>query len=422
MTGGEGKGGGERPLVFVVVGTRPEAIKMAPVLEALRARDDEVEARLVLTGQHDELVKQVLDVFGLDADHDLAIMKPGQSLYDVATRCLEEMGGLLRRESPSEVLVQGDTATVFFASLAAFFEEVRVGHVEAGLRSGDKWSPFPEEIFRRLSDVLADHYFAPTPVAAEHLRNEGVPVERIFLTGNPVVDALEEIRRRVGSEDGSASAGDDGDPRRGPEDSAGGRPLILLTAHRRESFGKPLEDVFRAVLALLDRFPDHRVVFPVHPNPNVRGPALDILGGHPRITLLDPVPYLDLVRYMARAELILTDSGGIQEEAPAFGVPVLVLRDVTERPEGVEAGAAVVVGTDPVVIVAEAEKVLDARRGRGMGSSPQGADAIPNPYGDGHAGERIADIVISDLTGAPRRTSDWRPGGAGGRGSTGAGA
>ncbi len=388
---------GERPLVFVVVGTRPEAIKMAPVFQAFRARESEVEARLVLTGQHDTLVDQVLELLGLTADHDLAIMKPGQTLYDVAEACLGAMGELLRRERPAEILVQGDTATVFFASLAAFFEKIRVGHVEAGLRSKRKWSPFPEEMFRRLTDVLADHYFAPTSGAAEHLRTEGVPASRIHLTGNPVVDALH----------GLDLAGHHPADQRIREALDSGDPVVLLTAHRRESFGAGLERIFDAVAEITRRFPRVRVVYPVHPNPNVLEPARRILGGLDGVILTEPLDYLDLVRVMRASSLVLTDSGGIQEEAPSFGVPVLVLREVTERPEGVALGAAKLVGTDGDRIVAEATRILDTDQS-GTGAAGSGGSGLgANPYGDGRAGDRIADIVISELTGEPRRTADW---------------
>ncbi len=377
--------------ILVVAGTRPEAIKMAPVLAGLRALDPAADVRLALTGQHSDLVDSVLDVFDLTPDFDLAIMKPGQSLYDVAARCLEGMGPLLREFRPHEVLVQGDTATVFFASLAAFFEGCRVGHVEAGLRSGQKWSPFPEEIFRRLTDVVADHYFAPTPDAASRLLAEGVPGERVFVTGNTVVDALEEIRARGGGVQ---------DPRLASILAESGQ-LALMTAHRRESFGGPLRDVFGAVRELVERESELTVVYPVHPNPNVIGSARELLSDHPRIHLLEPLDYLDLVRVMAAADLILTDSGGIQEEAPTFGVPTLVLREVTERPEGVAAGAAVLVGTDPERILTEAQAVLQGEKGIRIAA---------NPYGDGRAGRRIADIVLSDLAGRARTLTDWSPG------------
>ncbi len=383
--------GPSRPRVLVVVGTRPEAIKMAPVLEALRRREATLETRLALTGQHTHMVDQVLEAFALVPDHDLGIMREGQSLYDVAHACLDGLREVVRGFRPAMVLAQGDTATVFFAALTAFFEGSLVGHVEAGLRSGNKWAPYPEEMFRRLSDVLADLYFAPTPRARENLLREGVPREQVFLTGNTVVDALITTAHLNRSP-------------RNPILKAvveRGRPLVLLTAHRRESFGEPLREVFAAVRELADLHPEVEFVYPVHPNPQVEGPAREAFTGHPRVHLTEPLDYLDLVSALERATLVLTDSGGIQEEAPTFGAPVLVLRDVTERPEGVEAGVARLVGTRRDQIVREARMFLEAVSLEGVTTPPR------NPYGDGKAGERIADIVQSTLLGSPRETQDW---------------
>ncbi|HSG09530.1 MAG TPA: UDP-N-acetylglucosamine 2-epimerase (non-hydrolyzing) [Longimicrobiales bacterium] len=374
--------------VLVVIGTRPEAIKMAPVVAALRARAPEVETRVCLTGQHTTLVDQVLEAFDLTPDDDLEIMREGQTLYDVVHGALDGLRDVVRSFRPDVLLVQGDTATVFVGSLVAFFEKVKVGHVEAGLRSHDKWSPFPEEIFRRLSDVLSDYYFAPTGLARDALLAEGVPRAHVHVTGNTVVDALLSVTDRERPVRDAALASTLG----------GSERLVLLTAHRRESFGAPLREVFGAVRALVEAVPDVRVVYPVHPNPNVRGPAQELLSGHPRIHLTAPLDYLDLVAALKGASLVLTDSGGIQEEAPTFGVPVLVLRDVTERPEGVEAGVAELVGTDAALILARSRAALE----RLASSTPP-----PNPYGDGRAGERIADILVADLTGQPRRTEDW---------------
>jgi len=333
-----------------------------------------------------------MKTFALTPDWDLGIMRPGQDLYDVAHGCLDGLRAVVAEFEPDVVLVQGDTATVFFASLVAFFERTRVGHVEAGLRSGDKWAPYPEEIFRRLTDQLTDFYFAPTNGARDHLLSEGVAASQVFVTGNTVVDALHAV---------GASEQPVGDERTRQVLQSAER-IALLTAHRRESFGEPLRHVFRAVRTLIARHPGLEVVYPVHPNPNVRAAAAEVLGDEPRVHLVEPLDYLDLVQVMRRAELVLTDSGGIQEEAPAFGVPVLVLRDVTERPEGVEAGVAWLVGTDPDRIVAEGSRCLDARR--------QALAARANPYGDGRAGERIADIIHHALTGAARVTDDWDSG------------
>lgn len=378
----------ERPRVLVVVGTRPEAIKMAPVVAALEERSDEVETLLALTGQHTDLVDQVLDAFSLTPDYDLGIMREGQTLYDVAHGCLDGLREVVEEARPSFLLVQGDTATVCFGALVAFFERVRVGHVEAGLRSGDKWAPFPEEVFRRLTDVLSDHYFAPTTVARDNLLGEGVPAERIHVTGNTVVDALHTVARSErGYRDGALARVAEG----------GGR-LVLLTAHRRESFGGPIQEVFRAVREIVDRHDDVEVVYPVHPNPNVVRPANEILADHPRIHLTEPVDYLDLARALRDASLVLTDSGGIQEEAPTFGTPLLVLREVTERPEGVEAGVAELVGTD-------ADRIVERAGAHLRGEAPAGSGS--NPYGDGRAGVRIADVVVSALTGRPRMVEDW---------------
>ncbi len=373
--------------VLCIIGTRPEGIKLAPVVDALRARP-EVETRVALTGQHTDLLDQVLRTFDLPVDWDLGIMREGQDLYDLAHGCLRELRGVFDEYRPDMVLVQGDTATVFFGALVAYFQRTRVGHVEAGLRSGDKWRPYPEEIFRRLVGVAADLHFAPTPRARANLLAENVDPATIFLTGNTVVDALQRIaasERPVSNPELRTAL-------------ATGRPLVLVTAHRRESFGEPLRRAFRAIRAAADRHPEAVFVYPVHPNPEVRAAADEVLRGHAGILLTEPLDYLDLVAGLREARLVLTDSGGIQEEAPSFGVPALVLREVTERPEGVEVGATRLVGTDPEAIAGGVEDVL----GRTGPAVP-----IPNPYGDGHAGERIADIVVHDLTGTPRRTTDW---------------
>mgnify|MGYP001818188853 CR=1 FL=1 len=385
--------------VLVVVGTRPEAIKMAPVLDGLRAHAPDIRPRVAFTGQHTTLVDQVLTAFDMTPDDDLAIMKPGQSLYDVVHGVLDGLKDVVASFRPHMVLVQGDTATVFVGALVAFFEGVMVGHVEAGLRSGDKKAPFPEEVLRRLTDVIADVHFAPTRQAGDLLARELSPADelqgggrggpaRVHVTGTTVVDALQRVAaldRPIGNEV----------LRRLTDDPA--RRLVLLTAHRRESFGAPIREVFGAVRALADRVPDIHILYPVHPNPNVREPAEAVLADHPRVHLTEPLDYFDLVAALRRASLVLTDSGGIQEEAPTFGAHVLVLREVTERPEGVEAGVAELVGTDAALIVARGVAALEG------GSPPKRA----NPYGDGQAGVRIADIVMATLTGRPRATRDW---------------
>ena len=362
---------------------------MAPVVAALKHAPG-LDSRLLLTGQHGDLVDQILGALDLHPDFDLGIMQEGQSLYDVAQGCLQGLREVVRDYQPHLLLAQGDTATVFFSSLVAFFEKVQVGHVEAGLRSGDKWAPFPEEMFRRLTDVLTDLHFAPTRAAADRLLAEGVEASLVHVTGNTVVDSLTRIARLAETVKSPVL--------RSILEDEGSR-LVLLTAHRRESFGQPLRDIFGAVRALADAHEDVRVLYPVHPNPNVVQPARELLSDHPRIDLVEPLDYPDLIRAVQGAHLILTDSGGIQEEAPTFGTPVLVLRDVTERPEGVAAGVAILVGTDPKKILEEGSRILERDQVWSTSSV--------NPYGDGRAGERIADIVSSVLTGRPRTTSDW---------------
>ena len=380
------------PRILSVVGTRPEAIKMAPVVRAL-GRKGGCTHRLALTGQHTDMVGQVLAVFGLEADYDLELMKPGQSLYDIGHACMDGLRGVAADFRPDVTIVQGDTATVFFAGLVTFFQQGRLAHVEAGLRSRRKWSPFPEEMLRRMTDTISDFCFAPTPAAAANLAAEGVEPERIFVTGNTVVDALLEVRERPPAvEDARVARLLDALAPTSP------RRLVLLTAHRRESFGTPLEGVFRAVAEIAERFPDVEIVYPVHPNPRVLGPARRILGARPRIHLVDPLSYGDLLAVLRRASLVLTDSGGIQEEAPTFEVHTLVLREVTERPEAVEARAATLVGTDPGRIVAEAARRL---------AGGDGGPPVRNPYGDGRAGERIADVLMAALTGSQREMPDW---------------
>ena len=405
-----------RPRVLVVIGTRPEGIKLAPVVTALESRREEVRVEVALTGQHTALMDQVLEVFRLRVDptRDLGIMREGQDLYDVAHGCLDGLRDVVREYRPDLVLVQGDTATVFLGALVAYFERTRVGHVEAGLRSRDKWHPYPEEIFRRLTGVLADVHFAPTAGARENLLSDGVPAQSIHVTGNTVVDALLQIAA-VPHEPADAVL---------RKALAEDRRLVLLTAHRRESFGAPLREAFRGVRALVDRFDDVVVVYPVHPNPNVRSAAEEVLAGHDRIRLTQPFDYLDLVHALRTAVLVVTDSGGIQEEAPTFHTPVLVLRDVTERPEGIDAGVAVLVGTDARRILEQGSAVLgdgdllsspsSARRGASPGAAAGqlaagGGDGTgyPNPYGDSRAAERIAGIVSDLVHGRVPTTPDW---------------
>ena len=375
--------------ILVVVGTRPEAIKLAPVVSALRAHEPAVSVHVAFTGQHTTLVDRVLGAFDLRPDYELGIMKEGQTPYDVVHGGLDGLRDVVGSLRPDVIVVQGDTSTVFVAALVGYFENVCVAHVEAGLRSGNKRAPFPEEVLRRMTSVAADLHFAPTPLARDLLLAENIPADSIHVTGNTVVDALLDVAER-----GSAPS----DPALRALCSDPSRRLVLVTAHRRESFGEPLNGVFEAVRMLADEHPDVDVLYPVHPNPHVLEPAQRILGGHPRIHLVEPLDYFDLVSALKAAALVLTDSGGIQEEAPTFGTPLLVLRNVTERPEGLDAGVAELVGTDPDAILAAARVALRPRERR---APPR------NPYGDGQAATRIADILVSSLTGRPRTTTDW---------------
>lgn len=381
----------DAPRVLILLGTRPEAIKLAPVVRALQARAERVEVRVVSTGQHDDLLDGALASLELAVDEDLEIMRPDQDLYDIGIECLSRLRPLLQLMKPDVVVVEGDTASVFFGALAGFFERTQVAHVEAGLRSRNKWAPFPEEIFRRLTDVTTDHFFAPTARARANLVAEGIPEEQINVTGNTVVDAVKAL---------ATSGGPLSDPElEGILDS--GRRIVLVTVHRREAFGAPLREVFAALRTLAESHPDDTFVYPVHPNPNVQGPANELLTGAPNFRLLKPFTYSDLVHALARSWLVLTDSGGIQEEAPSFGVPVLVLRSVTERPEGVEAGVARLVGTSRDLILEQGRELLDNREAHSRMAQAK------NPYGDGRAGERIADLLLHRLLGVPRQTEDW---------------
>ncbi|NLY51844.1 MAG: UDP-N-acetylglucosamine 2-epimerase (non-hydrolyzing) [Firmicutes bacterium] len=362
---------------MVVFGTRPEAIKMAPVVKALQARPDRFAVQVVVTGQHREMLDQVLDFFHLTPDYDLGIMRHGQTLTDITCRVLQGLEGIITEEKPEVVLVHGDTTTTFAASLAAFYQRVPVGHVEAGLRSHDLYNPFPEEMNRKLTGALAALHFAPTQGAAENLQREGVPDSRIFLTGNTVIDALlGTVREDYVFQDPVLKDLNFSEER-----------VILLTTHRRENWGKPMEQIFSGVRELVASFPDVRVVFPVHKNPRIREAAGRAFEDLSRVDLIEPPGYEEFANLMARAFLLLTDSGGLQEEAPSLGKPVLVLRETTERPEGIEAGTALLVGTDTRRIVEETARLLtDPEAYRNMAE-------VPNPYGDGRAAQRIADIL-----------------------------
>ena len=363
--------------ILTVVGTRPEAIKMAPVVKELGKYPDELQSVVCATAQHREMLDQVLGVFDIRPDYDLNVMLPGQTLSQVTANILTRLDQVVAQERPDWVLVQGDTTTVMVASLVAYYHHVRVGHVEAGLRTNDKWQPYPEEINRRLTDVLADLYFAPTERNRQNLLREGVPPEAIVVTGNTVIDALLMTVRRLKQEKD-----------RSPKWVRNDQRLILVTAHRRENFGQPLIRICRALAEIAALYPsDVQLVYPVHPNPNVLGPVHEKLGNIPNITLTEPLDYYDFVRLMSEAYLILTDSGGLQEEAPSLSVPVLVLREVTERPEGVAAGVVKLVGTDDRAIVTQVTTLLE--QDQVYRQMARGA----NPYGDGRASQRIVDAL-----------------------------
>ena len=358
--------------VLSVFGTRPEAIKMAPVVQALQSAPTRFESVVCVSAQHRAMLDQVLDVFGLEADHDLDLMVAGQSPAGITARVLERLPPLLQQIRPDVLLVQGDTMTSFAAAFAAYLERIPSGHVEAGLRTGDRYQPFPEEMNRVLTTRLASIHFAPTAQARTALLKEGVPAADVHLTGNTVIDALlQTVRPNYSFRS----------PQLASLDPA--RRLVLITTHRRESFGAPLESTCAAIRELARRHPDLQFVLPVHPNPEVKATVERLLCDLPGMYLIEPVDYVEFVQLMNRAYLVLTDSGGVQEEAPSLGKPVLVLREVTERPEGVEAGTAVVVGTDRDRIVSVASELLTSRA-----AYERMANAV-NPYGDGQASGRI---------------------------------
>ncbi len=361
--------------VLAICGTRPDSIKMAPVIKEIRRHLDDFEIVLAVTGQHREMLQQVLDAFELTADFDLNIMIQRQTLAQITTRALIGLEKIIAETQPNIILAQGDTTTTFVASLAAFYAKIPFGHVEAGLRTDNKYDPFPEEMNRRLTGILTDLHFAPTYRAKENLLNEGVDENSIYITGNTGIDALLSIaqKQHVFSDQKIAEA-------------ANGK-MILMTAHRRENWGEKMRRICVAVKSLLQKYPDYNVIFPVHKNPIVREVVYPELGGEKRVLLIEPPDYVEFVHLMKSSQLILTDSGGVQEEAPSLGKPVLVLRETTERPEGVDAGNAKLVGTDPETIISEASKLLDDTR------EYMKMAQVANPYGDGHAAERIAGII-----------------------------
>jgi UDP-N-acetylglucosamine 2-epimerase (non-hydrolysing) len=367
--------------VLSIFGTRPEAVKMAPVVRQLAATPG-IESLVCVTAQHRQMLDQVLSLFKITPEYDLNLMKPDQSLAQLTASIIPVLDNI----HPDWVLIQGDTTTVMASALLAYYHRIKIGHVEAGLRTHNKWHPFPEEINRRVAGVAADLHFAPTDWARQNLLNEGIPPEQIILTGNPVIDALHTVAGLPPSAELMMLLQQlhlpDEIPLRSPR-------LVLVTAHRRENFGQPLENICSALLSLAEHYGDTiRILYPVHLNPNVQEVVNRRLGNVPHITLLAPLDYLPLVQLIQRATLVLTDSGGIQEEAPGLGVPVLVLRQVTERPEGVHAGTVRLVGVDTGTIVGEARRLLDD-----PDAYQQMAKAV-NPYGDGHAARRIVQALL----------------------------
>lgn len=359
--------------VMTIFGTRPEAIKMAPLVLELEKHTDDIESIVTVTAQHRQMLDQVLDTFGIKPDFDLNIMKDRQTLIDVTTRGLEGLDAVMKEAKPDIVLVHGDTTTTFIASLAAFYNQIAVGHVEAGLRTFNKYSPYPEEMNRQLTGVMADLHFSPTEVSAENLRRENKPEDRIIVTGNTAIDALKTTVREEYTHPVLEKIGTD--------------RMILLTAHRRENLGQPMRNMFRAIKRLIEEHDDVQVVYPVHMNPAVREVANEVLGNDPRIHLIEPLEVLDFHNFAARSFIILTDSGGVQEEAPSLGKPVLVLRDTTERPEGIAAGTLKLAGTDEETIYGLAKELLTNEEKYASMSQAS------NPYGDGHASRRIVEAL-----------------------------
>lgn len=361
--------------VMLVFGTRPEAIKMCPLVRELKTRKD-LHTLVCVTGQHRQMLDMVLEAFGVVPDFDLSIMKAQQTLFDVTTNILERIKPVLESEKPDVVLVHGDTSTTFATALACFYLQIPVGHVEAGLRTYNIHSPYPEEFNRQAVGILAKYHFAPTQLSKENLLREGKDPQSIYVTGNTAIDALQTTVRENYTH---------------PElEWAKGSRLIMLTAHRRENLGQPMHNMFRAIRRVLDEYPDVKAIYPIHMNPVVRQAAAEELGGCDRVHIIEPLDVLDFHNFLARSYLILTDSGGIQEEAPSLGKPVLVMRDTTERPEGIAAGTLKLVGTDEAVIYAHFKQLLD---------DPAAYEAMAqasNPYGDGLACRRIADILTEN--------------------------
>lgn len=363
--------------IVVVFGTRPEAIKMCPLVNELKAHPKDFKTIVCVTGQHREMLDQVLEVFDVVPEYDLSIMKPGQTLFDVTSEVLLNIKAVLEKEEPDVVLVHGDTTTSFAAALASFYLQIPLGHVEAGLRTYNMYSPWPEEFNRQAVDLICEYYFAPTEKSKQNLLAEGKPEEKIYVTGNTGIDALKTTVKSNYTH---------------PElEWARDSRLILITAHRRENLGKPMHNMFRAIRRVMGEHPDTKAIYPIHMNPKVREAAHAELDGFERLHIIDPLEVIDFHNFMARSYLILTDSGGIQEEAPSLGKPVLVMRDTTERPEGVEAGTLKLVGTDEETIYQEFSRLLaDTQEYKSMSQAS-------NPYGDGRASTRIAAVLSLDL-------------------------
>lgn len=368
--------------VLTVFGTRPEAIKMAPLVHAL-SKDDRFEARCCVTAQHREMLDQVIELFGINPDYDLNLMRTGQSLNDVTARILIELKSVLQDFQPDIVLVHGDTATTFAASLAAYYEQISVGHVEAGLRTGNIYSPWPEEANRKLTGVLANYHFAPTFNSRQNILSEGYSDERVFVTGNTVIDALLHVKTKIDTDNFLRASLETNFPFLDPQ-----KKIILVTGHRRESFGEGFERICTALADIASTYTDTQIVYPLHLNPSVREPVQRILSAIDNVYLIEPQQYLPFVYLMSKAHIILTDSGGIQEEAPSLGKPVLVMRETTERPEAVEAGTVKLVGTDVELIKSSVkELLLDEEKYQQMSFAH-------NPYGDGAASKRILELIL----------------------------
>lgn len=367
--------------VMTIFGTRPEAIKMAPLVLELSRRTDQFDTIVTVTAQHRQMLDQVLKTFKIEADYDLDIMKSGQSLSDITRKSLEGLDKIMKETKPHIVLVHGDTTTTFAASLAAFYNQISIGHVEAGLRTWNKYSPYPEEVNRQLTGVMADFHFAPTKEAKQNLLKEDKKEDTIFVTGNTAIDALQTTVETNYTHPIFTEIGD--------------RRLILVTAHRRENLGKNMKAMFRAIKRIAETFEDVFIVYPVHLNPAVKTLADEILANDDRIKLIEPLEVIDFHNFLAKSHLILTDSGGIQEEAPSLGVPVLVLRDTTERPEGLEAGTLKLAGTEENTIFTLAKELLTNK------ALYKKMAKARNPYGDGRASERIADILAKELKPGP---------------------